>query len=80
MIQLQPVEGSSAIEAAGYDSTTGTLAIRYKNAKTTTHYKNVEPHINEQLMAADSIGSFLHGNVAKAYEAESIPDEDESES
>ncbi len=82
MIELQPVQGSSAVESMGYDPTSQTLAVRYKNAKSTTHFIGVEPHVNEQLHAADSIGSFLHSQirsqVGEVYKAETIPDDEDA--
>jgi len=67
---MQPVS-SSNVESIGYDENTESLFIRFLNG-TLYEYKNVPKVIHEQLMAAPSIGSYLHRNVKGIFAYERI--------
>ena len=67
---LTPVE-SSNIEAVGYDDATRSLTVKFKNG-TTFRYDDVEPEHYENMISADSVGSYFHKNVRNDHEATRI--------
>lgn len=57
---------SSNIHSYGYDETSKTLAIRFKNGQgvsSTYHYSNVPRELFDRMIAAASLGSFFHQNI-----------------
>ena len=57
---------SSNIAAAGYDEVTRTLEIRFLNGAT-YRYTDVPKEIYEGMWKADSMGKFVHSNIASKY-------------
>jgi hypothetical protein len=66
MVELQPVE-SSNIAAVGYDEDAEVLYIEFKSGTTYT-YEDVPYYIYEELLGAESIGSYFHKNIRTTYE------------
>ena len=56
---------SSNIDAVGYDETTQTLEIEFRNG--VYQYEDVPEDVYEDLMGADSIGSFFHECIRDVY-------------
>ena len=75
-IELKPVE-SSQIQAAGYDSATQTMAVRFKGSNFVYHYKGVEPDVAKAFDEAESKGRFFGSTIQGAYDFEKIDVEDE---
>ncbi len=76
MVSLTPIEGSSTIEAQGYDPASQTLAIRFKSGGV-YHYAGIPPDLAEEFQSADSPGSFHARNIRGAYEHVKLePEED----
>lgn len=69
-IDMKPVK-SSQINAVGYDAASKTLAIEFKGGgkvdaprpPSLYHYANVEPELFEDMMVAESVGSFFYKNI-----------------
>ncbi|TAJ20141.1 MAG: DUF853 family protein [Rugosibacter sp.] len=57
---------SSTVLSIGYDSTSSTLEVEFKNGGIYQYYNVPEP-IYQQLMASDSKGKFLHVYIKPAY-------------
>ncbi len=70
-MQMQKIEGSSQIKAAGYDAASRTLAIEF-NSGGTWHYADVPPQTYEQFRAAKSAGSFLHSVIKPNHKATKV--------
>lgn len=66
-VALQPVKGSSAITATGFDPATGILAVEFKGGKT-YHYQGVTPATWEQMGKAESLGKFVAANVVGKFD------------
>lgn len=60
-IEHKPVT-SSNIESVGYDADSQTLAVKFKNGGT-YHYAEVPKEKYEEMIAARSVGGYLHANV-----------------
>ena len=56
---------SSNIDAVGYDETTQTLEIEFRNG--VYQYEDVPEDVYEDLMGADSIGGFFHECIRDVY-------------
>ena len=56
---------SSNIDAVGYDETTQTLEIEFRNG--VYQYEDVPEDVYEGLMGADSIGGFFHECIRDVY-------------
>jgi hypothetical protein len=57
---------SSSIRAAGYDSATRTLRLRYAGGRT-YDYLGVPPDVFDDFLAASSKGQFVNWNVKPHY-------------
>lgn len=66
VIPLQPVK-SSNLDAVGYDNTTSTLAVKFKNGSE-YHYAGVPAELFEQLLAAPSVGSFYGSAIRGKFD------------
>lgn len=64
--ELIPVV-SSNIAAVGYCETKKTLYIQFKGRDTVYEHPGVPRETYEQMMSADSIGSFYARNIKKSY-------------
>lgn len=53
---------SSNVESVGYDPDTKTLQVSFKNGGV-YNYAGVEPEKHKDLMAAKSIGGFIHTHI-----------------
>jgi hypothetical protein len=62
---------SSNVESIGYDESTELLYVKFLNGSI-YEYKNVPKMIYEQLLAAPSIGSYMHRNVKGLYPYEKV--------
>lgn len=60
-MELKPVE-SSNIAAVGHNAETNELHVRFKNGGV-YKYAGVDADKHKALMAADSIGSYIHANI-----------------
>lgn len=65
MVERTPVS-SSHVAAVGYDPDEKTLAIEFKDGNV-YHYHDVEKDIHEGLVAARSVGGFIHANIKGVY-------------
>jgi len=59
-----PVDSSSNIKAIGYDEESKTLEVVFKGGGHYS-YENVPVEAHKELMAAKSIGNYLHSNIKK---------------
>lgn len=57
---------SSTVLSIGYEPTSSTLEVEFKNGGLYQYYNVPEP-IHQQLMASDSKGKFLHAYIKPAY-------------
>jgi hypothetical protein len=69
-MELQQVE-SSMVQAVGYDEGSQTLEVVFNNGKT-YKYSQVPKEIYEQLLAADSKGSYMQDAVIDCYQYRQI--------
>lgn len=65
MVTMYPVS-SSNIDEIGYDATTSTLYIKFKNNRLYS-YDNVPKSVYDNLKSASSIGGFFHQNIRDVY-------------
>lgn len=63
-MEREPVTSSNAV-SIGYDATTETLEVEFKNG--VYQYYNVPQSIYEQMMIEGSIGKFLNVYVKPMY-------------
>lgn len=68
--KMQPVS-SSSVESIGYDENTESLFIKFLNGSV-YEYKSVPKVVQEQLIVAPSIGSYLHKNIEGIFAFERI--------
>jgi hypothetical protein len=59
---------SSNVEAIGYDSAAQELHVRFLKSGETYVYYNVEEHVFQELMRADSKGTYLNTNIKGRYQ------------
>lgn len=57
---------SSTVLSIGYEPTSSTLEVEFKNGGLYQYY-NVPESIYQQLMASDSKGKFMHAYIKPAY-------------
>lgn len=67
IVHLKPVQ-SSNIQATGYDSTTQTLAVKFKTGDKVFHYAGVPAHIADAMHKADSIGAYFAKHIRGQFE------------
>jgi hypothetical protein len=63
LIQVQ----SSNIAAVGYDQVTSTLHVQFKGKEKVYSYVDVLQETFDQMMTADSIGSFYARHIKNVY-------------
>ena len=61
---------STLIKEAGYDEATQVLTVKFVNGDEIYAYKNVPKAVYDELMAAESKGSFFAKNIKGKYEFE----------
>lgn len=61
MIPLQPVT-STLIKAVGHDAPSSVLAVQHHD-DSIYHYEGVSANKFKKLLAADSVGKFMHDHV-----------------
>ena len=66
---MEEVE-STLIKEAGYDEATQVLTVKFVNGDEIYEYKNVPKAVYDELMAAESKGSFFTKNIKGKYEFE----------
>jgi KTSC domain len=64
-IDMQTVK-SSNISKVGYDSETKTLAIEFVDG-TLYHYDDVKKDVYDDLLAAKSMGRYVHDNIKRRF-------------
>ena len=57
---------SSNVASIAYDSSTQTLGVKFLNGSE-YHYAGTPPDIYTGMLAAESVGQFLHQNVKGVY-------------
>ncbi len=62
---------SSLILSAGYDETNNTLELTFSGG-TIYQYSNVPQQIFEELLEADSKGSYYHSKIRGVYPSEKL--------
>jgi hypothetical protein len=65
MIDRAPVS-SSNVKSVGHDPETNTLAVEFKDGSI-YHYHDVPKDVHEGLVAAKSIGGYIHANLKGIY-------------
>lgn len=77
-IELKPVD-SNKIKSVGYDASTQTLAVVFKNGPGAVyHYPNVTPEAHAAFVGAESIGKHF-GQHIQSLPFEKYPPEPEPE-
>lgn len=61
----QPVE-SSHLKSVGYDKSTKTLTIEFKNQRVYKYF-DVPPSVHKALMKASSHGKYFHQHIRGVY-------------
>lgn len=69
-IELTPVE-SSVLSGHAYDAPSQTLIVRMKSNDKEYRYADVPQEVYDQMLAAESIGSFYSRNIRGKYQAPS---------
>lgn len=64
-IEMLPVDSSNVSEA-GYDKDNKTLAIKFSDGSI-YHYTDVSRDTYDELMAAKSVGKYIHANIKGIY-------------
>jgi len=59
---------SSNVEAIGYDAATQELHVRFLKSGETYVYYGVEVWVFQELMQADSKGTYLNTNIKRRYQ------------
>lgn len=67
MPEMQYVD-SSNIEAIGYDPAAQELHVRFLKSGETYVYYNVEEWVFNEIMQADSKGTYLNNNIKGRYD------------
>ena len=57
-----PVNGSSNVLEVGHDPDANVLEVKFKGGGV-YRYEDVDPDKHKAMMAADSIGGFIHANI-----------------
>ncbi len=73
-MDMQPVEGSSNITAAGYDPTQKILRVEFQGGKK-YDYHGAPEHMFDDLMASNSPGSYLATIVKPGCPASKVEEE-----
>jgi len=69
-MEMQPVE-SSNLAAVGYDLSQAIMRIEFKNGRLYEYY-DVPQYIYDELLAAESKGSYAAKNIYKNYTQQRI--------
>jgi hypothetical protein len=59
---MKTIEGSSTIEAVGYDPKAQTLTVKFKSGGS-YDYAGVSKQAYDGMMSAKSVGSYLHSHI-----------------
>lgn len=70
-IPMNPVKGSSSIEALGYDAESRTLHVTFKGGKTYEH-TDVPIEKYAAMTGADSAGKFYNTKIRDKYSAQKL--------
>lgn len=65
-MELRPISNSSNISAAGYNSDSQTLRIRFSNG-TEYDYEGVAEELANGIFDAESPGKFFHGAIRSSF-------------
>jgi KTSC domain len=69
MMQRKPMPESSHIKEVGYDEKTGDLEVVFKNSPGKVYvFHGVPSATAQEMMGADSPGSFFASNIRNEYE------------
>lgn len=63
---MKPVN-SANVESLGYDAATNTLSVKFKTGKKIYQYTGVPPELHDNLMKAESIGSYISKMVVGKF-------------
>jgi hypothetical protein len=70
------IEGSSNVDAVGYDKDSQTLRIQFKakgeKSPSAYDYSKVPREIYQALNRAESLGGFIHKSIVSEYQAEKL--------
>ncbi len=66
MVEMKPIPNSSALGGASYDPETQVLTVVFRNGSSVT-YSGVPAETYEELMNADSPGSYYAANIRGQY-------------
>jgi hypothetical protein len=69
-----PVD-SDAMTSVGYDATSRTLEIQFKNGGAIRQYYDVPAEVFDDMMAADSQGDFFNTEINGKYSEKRIDDQ-----
>lgn len=58
---------SSNIASVGYDPTTMTLEVEFKNGSSPYQYFDVPEPVYQEMMGAASVGTFFNQNIRNNY-------------
>lgn len=67
MLEMHYVD-SSNVEAIGYDPARQELHVRFLKSGETYVYYNVEEWVFDEMMQADSKGTYLNANIKGCYD------------
>jgi len=65
MIERIPVQ-SSNVKSVGHDANTNTSAVEFKDGSV-YHYHDVPKDVHDGLVAAKSVGGYIHANIKGTY-------------
>jgi hypothetical protein len=63
---MKPVN-SSNVSHVGYNSATNVLSVQFKSGKKIYQYQGVPPELHDNLMKADSIGTYISKMVVGKF-------------
>jgi hypothetical protein len=71
MLRLHPVD-SSSVEMIGYDDESTTLFVRFRDSSGVYMYEGVEQATVNELLEADSVGSYVNRVIKPRYKARKL--------
>jgi len=71
MLRIHPV-ASMSIDVVAYEDDAGVLYLRFKDTKALYAYDAVPPDLVEDLLAADSKGTYVNDVIKPAFRARRV--------
>lgn len=66
---------SKNVECIGVDEINKELFVKFKGSKLSQYlYSNVDPEVLQDILKAESVGSFIHARIMKKYDFTKIDD------